>query len=396
MKINCPMFFLIAISACQSNSNHELQAPSTVTHKDQNELSSLHEIVKNGDLDNLERRLSSNLNVNVFDGSGRTPLHLAAACGNLEIVKVLRAHGAINISSLAGLLPIHEAAKNGHLNVVLNLIEDKGCAFKLSSDGLSLIHYSCMSENEVLVEYLISKKIPFESNETSPIGAIHVAAKYGRIKIIKTLFKYGATANDRSVNNGATPIMYASITGQLETVKFLINNDADVNIADKVGRTALTMAAIWDKRDVVDFLVQSKADINQKDLWGNSPLHLSAEGSSYNALSELLAFGADVNNQNEDKETPLVLACSKGDIRAIKLLIESGANVNHISNGGTMPIHNAAVVGNPEIIELLIKNGANPRALNSKGLLPKDLAKLNKRLAAFIQLEKASESPDKK
>ena len=47
-----------------------------------------------GDVEAMERMVLGNANVDVGDYDGRTPLHLAAAAGQLEAVQFLLDHGA--------------------------------------------------------------------------------------------------------------------------------------------------------------------------------------------------------------------------------------------------------------------------------------------------------------
>ncbi len=53
---------------------------------------------------------------------------------------------------------------------------------------------------------------------------------------------------------GWTPLMRAALNDQLETVKGLVDAEADLNIKATNGRTALVMAQGQDHTDVVEFL----------------------------------------------------------------------------------------------------------------------------------------------
>ncbi len=59
---------------------------------------------------------------------------------------------------------------------------------------------------------------------------------------------------------GWTPLHGASKSGNLELVKFLIEEGADVNAPDEVGMTPLHLAAKHGHSEVVKLLIQKKAD----------------------------------------------------------------------------------------------------------------------------------------
>lgn len=56
--------------------------------------------------------------------SGETPLHVAAARGNLILVQSLLKQGhPVKVEDSAGWLPLHEAANHGHVDIVEALLQ---------------------------------------------------------------------------------------------------------------------------------------------------------------------------------------------------------------------------------------------------------------------------------
>ena len=58
--------------------------------------------------------------------------------------------------------------------------------------------------------------------------ALHVAAKHGRLEVMRLLLSYGASVNSSSVD-GMTPLHDACLAGRAECVVLLLDNGADVS-----------------------------------------------------------------------------------------------------------------------------------------------------------------------
>lgn len=90
---------------------------------------------------------------------------------------------------------------------------------------------------------------------------------YKDIKFIKKLIEYGANVNaievgERREGNSTrgTPLIYASGSGNLEFVKILVENGADINYMNEYDRTALAEAVMLDNFDIVLYLLEKGAD----------------------------------------------------------------------------------------------------------------------------------------
>src|SRR5438094_2700213 len=82
--------------------------------------SDIHAAVRSGDIATIRYLLLSDPGlVNASDKSGSTPLHFAAAHGQLEVVKLLLAAKAdVRAVTSHGNSPLHRAAREGHADIV--------------------------------------------------------------------------------------------------------------------------------------------------------------------------------------------------------------------------------------------------------------------------------------
>lgn len=82
---------------------------------------------------------------------------------------------------------------------------------------------------------------------------------------LKALIKeFGTELDYNYVIKDMTPLMVASMLGDVESVKLLIKAGADVNYQYQCGKTSLMYAAEEGHGDVVGILIEAGADLNLK------------------------------------------------------------------------------------------------------------------------------------
>jgi ankyrin len=96
--------------------------------------------------------------------------------------------------------------------------------------------------------------------------------------------------------------MYAAAFGSADMVGTLLAADADPNIANDLGATAL----MWPVNDVekVRLLISNKANVNTKSKLGKTPLIIAAsDDSGMPVVRMLVENGADVNAADYGPQT---------------------------------------------------------------------------------------------
>jgi ankyrin repeat protein len=190
---------------------------------------------------------------------------------------------------------------------------------------------------------------------------LHQAAADGEIERVKLLISEGADVNVKN-DEGLTPLHCAAREGHKEIVELLLAHGADVNIGDaEYNRTAAEFAMKSNHTDIVQLLVSKGADI--------SPLHFALYMKDETKARSLIEGGADVNRRTPYGTTPLNRAVVVGFKDIVELLIAKGADVNAKDNWNWTPLH-SSVYGHKDIVELLIAKGANVNARNGSGRTP--------------------------
>lgn len=188
------------------------------------------------------------------------------------------------------------------------------------------------------------------------------AADEGDVDMVKSLIAEGADVNVRA-KYGKTALIFAAVRGHLDVAEMLLANSAEVNVRDDDGGwTALHMAAARGRTRLVQLLLEIGADVNARDKRGQTPL-ISAACNSGNlsTLKALLEKGADVNAKDQNGWTPLLSALflRKGDVPVVKVLVENGADVNAKTSSGETPLTVGRRSGYEEIIQILEKDRAD-------------------------------------
>ena len=148
----------------------------------------------------------------------------------------------------------------------------------------------------------------------------------GHSALVTGLLKNGADGNARDAT-GATLLMMAADSGNLEVVKALLAARVDVNAVDERGWGAL-MKAVYNAEldrgfpDVVQALIDAGANIEATIAFGVRPLMLAAGYGEAAVVEVLLDAGADFRAQNEGGRTALMMVKEKHYVDVINLLHE--------------------------------------------------------------------------
>jgi len=218
------------------------------------------------------------------------------------------------------------------------------------------------------------------SNGDEP--AINVAAFNNNVEGLKVLVKNGANIN-LSTSQGINAIQKAAFHNSLDAAKYLIEQKANLKGYNTTFFNAVTYAAAGFHLEMLDLLVKGGADVNEVSLkspWAG-PLARIATGfnpldkkARLKTLSKLLELGANPNVLHAQDMTAMMYAAKLGSgpgwkaaVDNCEVLIKSGANVNLANTAGETALMLASASGNAKLAALLIKSGAEVNAVNKVG-----------------------------
>ncbi len=158
------------------------------------------------------------------------------------------------------------------------------------------------------------------------------------------------------------PVADAAARGDLEAVRSLLREGADVNAPQGDGMTALHWAAERDDAGLADVLLYAGARVDAGTRIGHyTPLHLAARGAGTTVVKRLLDAGSDPNATTTNSgATPLHLAAASGDAEVVAVLADAGADVNGREGAwGQTPLIFAAANNRVAAIDVLLDAGAD-------------------------------------
>lgn len=161
----------------------------------------------------------------------------------------------------------------------------------------------------------------------------------------------------------ATSVADAAGRGDLEGVKTLLKQGADVGAARGDGMTALHWAAERGDRAMAETLLAAGASVAAVTRIGHyTPLHLASRNGNAAVVRLLLKAGADAKATTSTTGiTALHAAAASGNVDAVTALLDAGADVNaRESELDQTPLIFAAADNHAAVITLLIQRGADP------------------------------------
>lgn len=193
----------------------------------------LFQLAKTGAPKELEKALTSGIDVNIRDKFGYTPLLRAITKNRFDNVKFLVLNGA----------DIH-----------------------------------------------LKENLGFDALNTA------IYSRSNNFELIKFLFEKGADINTKTKRSGNTPLHHASELGRIDVLKWLMAQGVDVNLMNNYTETPLHKAADQGHVNILKLLLHKGAKINEQTRRGITPLDNAIFRKRNKAIEFLKSKGAIENN----------------------------------------------------------------------------------------------------
>jgi ankyrin repeat protein len=382
--------------------------------------------------------LQQKADVNQPEADGTTALAWAVRQDDAGLVDQLLSAGAdVKAANRYGITPLFLACQNGSAGMIERLLKAGADANATVTEGETALMTASRTGNPEAVKVLVDHGATLDAKESwHGETALMWAAAEGHPEVVRLLVEHGATVNIRSNTNvwarqttseprekwlplgDLSPLMFAARQGCMECVKILVDAKAHINAVDPDGISVTLLAIINGHYDVAAYLVNKGAEVNLADRTGRTALYsavdfhtppqsnrpapkeLDSSVASLDLIKDLLAHGANVNAALKTQQpyrtkldrgddtmlttgtTPLLRAAKAGDVEVVRLLIEKGADPKLATRSGINSVMAAAGLGTKEedttgrhkteaeaiqVIELCLKAGADVNAVDSRG-----------------------------
>ncbi|XP_063773054.1 ankyrin repeat domain-containing protein 6 isoform X3 [Pseudophryne corroboree] len=261
-------------------------------------------------------------------------LLVAAYKGQVDNVVQLINKGAKVAVTKHGRTPLHLAANKGHLNVVQILLK-AGCELNIQDDGhQTALHRAAVVGNSDILAVLIQEGCALDRQDKDGNTALHEAAWHGFSQSVKLLVKAGANVLAKN-KAGNTPLHLACQNGHSQSCRVLLLAGSRADLKNQAGDTCLHVAARYNHLSVIRILLSAFCSVNVKNQAGDTPLHIAAALNHRKVIKALLEAGADATLLNNAGQIALDTARHHNN-SDVALLLTKAPQILRFSRGRSL------------------------------------------------------------
>jgi len=243
------------------------------------------------------------LNINYQDSDGNTALHYICSHKSqkkdviLYIVKTFLQHDIdVNIQNNKGFTPLMYACQNDNEDVARLLIHHKADINAVNHNNQTALMLSFLEPNRETINLLITNGANLDIQDTlHQDTALTMACQhYQNTIIVKDLIIQGKANINLANGDGNTPLILACQNDSINVAKLLVDHGADVNARNSIDQT--------------------------------SALPVTINNCNYSLMKYLLDHQANIDIVNVRGETPLILACKINNKYMAEYLLERKCN----------------------------------------------------------------------
>lgn len=352
----------------------------------------IHELLQNGDVNEVKTRVTAEADINETDENGKTLLHYAVMNNNIELAHFLVQNGAaIHIANNAGTTPF-VAAFETSLSMLNAILTDGNCDTK-DNQGSAPVHILSSSGDteslRVLLDYDIDLSAENKNGRTALELALSLTESEAHARTAALLLRNGAELNTNSqfdflaayqntgdieclLEGGRSLLMEASRRNHTGFMKYFLSEGARVDRIDFEGKTAAHHAAAKKVMPAIQVLAENGADFTIHDFNGQTVLHSALKKKCPDPMIVYIIDKQQDVTINDNKGYSVLHTASAAGYgnSVLRALLDLGADLNRRTNEGRTPLLIAMLSNNDEAVSFLMQKNVDVFARDKDGISP--------------------------
>lgn len=274
-------------------------------------------------------------------------------------------------------------------HVVLKLFFKIG--LPVQGENFELIKTAARLASPEILEFLLDSGADLCSDPSQTVDlGFFVAVASSNLANAAIFLRRGANPNQTFMNEPRNSLSVAVLNEDVEAVKFLIDNNADVNLANPEDTSPIHLAVLKDNATIIELLMKSNR-VNHKITNKNGRIHVLSAifGCKFNALRALIDNGAPSVFYTAAGFNFLHCAIIVGNLDVVKFLISRGFDFATKDAGISFVLHLAIGREKSETVKFLLEFGADPHEKS----IPIVLNSVKKLFPDYVNLLTPSDPP---
>ena len=346
--------------------------------------------VKTGDGATALTLLNKRADPNAAEPDGTSPLHWAVRNNDTALVeRLIRAGADVKAANRYGVSAMALACESGSAAIVEKLIAAGVSPNATGPYGETALHTCAHAGKVDAAKVLLARGASLDAGDSwRGQTPLMWATAEGHPEMMRVLIEAGADVNARSTiiawerqrtseprdkwlpPGGLTPLLFAAREGCVDCTKVLLSSGADPNIVDPDQYTPLVISLINGHFDVAGALIDAGANLDMQDKVGRTALMAAVDAHTIPSSNRPAPRETDDSLGSMDIITKLLDKGAQVDI-ALRAQIPYRTKLDRGGDGvlgpGTTPLLRAAKAGDVPVIKMLLDKGANPRVATSRG-----------------------------
>jgi ankyrin repeat protein len=243
--------------------------------------------------------------------------------------------------------------KNNNFDKIYNLIETKKIKnFDFRDSNYNYFIQYIVNYNQYKILKLILKpdnvediNIRLDILDSDGRSILYNCIKYNYIEMLNELINFnklsiGISIIDIKDRLGLTALHYSVIFNNFETLKILIENNADPYLLSNDGSNIFVTCLTYKRNNMIDYLIKNKFNLNFISHSGETLLQMAVNYQNNEVVNKLLDTNININNINSDYGLNILhQSIILDNFDLFKKLLNKDVDINLPDFYGNSPLH---------------------------------------------------------